>query len=100
MISRAHRTPLSDWAWTIDRWLLVAIAMLIVAGLVFSMAGSPPVAERLHLPTFYFVNRQALFLLPALLVMFGVSLLSPRHIRRVALGVFILSLALVVATRL
>ena len=21
MISRAHRTPLSDWAWTIDRWL-------------------------------------------------------------------------------
>ena len=98
MISRAHRTPLSDWAWTIDRWLVVAIAMLIVAGLVFSMAGSPPVAERLHLPTFYFVNRQALFLLPALLVMFGVSLLSPRHIRRVALGVFILSLALVVAT--
>ena len=49
MISRAQRTPLSDWAWTIDRWLLAAIAMLIVAGLVFSMAGSPPVAERLHL---------------------------------------------------
>jgi cell division protein FtsW len=98
MISRAHRTPLSDWAWTIDRWLLAAIAMLIVAGLVFSMAGSPPVAERLHLPTFYFVNRQALFLMPALVLMFGVSLLSPRHIRRVTLALFIVSLALVVAT--
>ena len=98
MISRAQRTPLSDWAWTIDRWLLAAIAMLVVAGLVFSMAGSPPVAERLHLPTFYFVNRQALFLLPALAVMFGVSLLKPRHIRRAALVMFVVSLALVVAT--
>lgn len=98
MISRAQRTPLSDWAWTIDRWLLAAIVMLIVAGLVFSMAGSPPVAERLHLATFYFVNRQALFLLPALVVMFGVSLLSPRHIRRAALVIFIVSLGLVVAT--
>ncbi len=98
MISRAQRTPLSDWAWTIDRWLLAAITMLIVAGLVFSMAGSPAVAERLHLATFYFVNRQALFLLPALIVMFGVSLLSPRHIRRVALVIFVVSLALVIAT--
>ncbi len=98
MISRAHRSPLSDWAWTIDRWLVVAFAMLIIAGLVFSMAGSPPVAERLHLATFHFVNRQALFLLPALCVMFGVSLLSPRHVRRVALVLFVASLSLVVAT--
>jgi len=98
MISRANRSPLSDWAWTIDRWLLAAIVMLIVAGLVFSMAGSPPVAERLHLATFYFVNRQAIFLAPAIAVMFGVSLLSPRHIRRAALVVFVVALALVVAT--
>ena len=29
MISRAERTAFSDWAWTIDRWLLSAILMLI-----------------------------------------------------------------------
>jgi cell division protein FtsW len=98
MMSRAHRSPIGEWAWTVDRWLLAAIAMLIVAGLVFSMAGGPPEAERLHLPTFYFVNRQALFLLPAIAVMFGVSLLSPRHIRRAALVLFLVSLALVVGT--
>ena len=56
MISRAERTPFSDWAWTIDRWLLAAIALLIISGLVFAMAGSPPVAERLHLATFHFVK--------------------------------------------
>ncbi len=98
MISRAERTPFSDWAWTIDRWLLAAIGLLIVAGLVFAMAGSPPVAERLHLATFYFVNRQVAYLLPALAVMIGASFLSPRHVRRAALVVFVMALALVVAT--
>ena len=29
MMSRAHRTPFSDWAYTIDRWLLAAIVLLI-----------------------------------------------------------------------
>jgi cell division protein FtsW len=98
MISRAERTLISDWAWTVDRWLLASLALLIAAGLVFAMAGSPPVAERLHLPTFYFVNHQVMYLLPALAVMLGTSLLSPRHVRRLALVVLIVSLALVVAT--
>ena len=98
MISRAERTPFSDWAWTIDRWLLAAIALLIISGLVFAMAGSPPVAERLHLATFHFVNRQVAYLFPALAVMLAASLLSPRHVRRAALVIFLLSLALVIAT--
>ena len=98
MISRAERTPFSDWAWTVDRWLLASVALLIVAGLVFAMAGSPPVAERLHLPTFHFVNKQAIYLVPALVVMVATSFLSPRHVRRLALVIFVVSLALVVAT--
>lgn len=98
MISRAERTLFSDWAWTVDRWLLASLALLIVAGLVFAMAGSPPVAERLHLPTFHFVNRQVLYLLPALVLMIATSFLSPRHVRRLALVIFVVSLALVFAT--
>jgi cell division protein FtsW len=98
MISRAERSLFSDWAWTVDRWLLASLALLIVAGLVFAMAGSPPVAERLHLPTFHFVNRQVLYLLPALVLMIATSFLSPRHVRRLALVIFIVSLALVFGT--
>lgn len=98
MISRADRSLVSDWAWTIDRWLLASIVLLIVAGLVFSMAGSPPVAERLHLPTFYFVNRQAMYLLPAVSVMLFASFLPSRLVRRSALIIFVISLALVVVT--
>jgi cell division protein FtsW len=85
MISRAERTPLGDWWWTIDRWLLVAIGILMICGIVFGLAGSPAVAERLNLPTFHFVNQQALYLLPAIGIMFFVSLLTPRQVRRMAL---------------
>jgi cell division protein FtsW len=98
MISRAERTTFSDWAWTIDHWLLASIFLLIVAGLVFAMAGSPAVAERLHLSTFHFVNRQVMYLAPALVVMIGVSFLSPRHVRRAALVLWLVALGLVVAT--
>jgi len=100
MISRADRSPFSDWLWTIDRWLLGAIGLLMVCGLVFGMAGSPPVAERLHLPTFYFVNHQAMYLAPAVAAMIGVSFLSPRQVRRVALVIFIGAMALVFAALL
>ncbi|MFO4954288.1 hypothetical protein RCK84_23680, partial [Salmonella enterica subsp. enterica serovar Typhimurium] len=64
MMSRAERSPLADWWWTVDRGLLAGLGCLMVAGLVFLMGGGPPVAERIGLPTFYFLNRQAMYLAP------------------------------------
>src|SRR5262249_26247904 len=60
--------------------------------------GAPPVAARLGLDPFHFVNRHVLFLIPAFIVLIATSFLTPRQIRRVALLVFLVSLALVVAT--
>ncbi|WP_230530984.1 putative lipid II flippase FtsW [Microvirga roseola] len=88
MVSRAERSPFSDWWWTVDRLLLAALAILMLSGLVFLMAGGPPVAERLGLSTFHFVNRQVLFLVPAACLMLTVSFLSLRHLRRLALLVY------------
>jgi cell division protein FtsW len=62
------------------------------------MAGSPPVAERLGLSTFHFVNRQVMYLIPAFLVMLIVSFFSPRYVRRTALLVYVVGLAMVVGT--
>jgi cell division protein FtsW len=98
MISRAVRNPLAEWWWTVDRWLLAALGMLMVIGIVLAMAGSPPVAERLHLSTFHFVNRQVLYLVPAVAVLIATSFLTPRHVRRAALVAFFLGMALVVIT--
>ena len=95
MVSRAERSAFGEWWWTVDRLLLAALAILMLSGLVFLMAGGPPVAERLGLSTFHFVNRQVLFLLPALAIMIPVSFLSLRHIRRLALLVYFAGMALV-----
>ena len=94
MMSRAERSPLADWWWTVDRGLLAGLGCLMVAGLVFLMGGGPPVAERIGLPTFYFLNRQAMYLAPTILLIIAVSFLSVRHIRRFALVTWIVGVTL------
>jgi cell division protein FtsW len=98
MISREQRTPLSEWWWTVDRWLLAAMILLMLTGVVLSLAASPSVATRIGLDPFHFFHRHVLFLLPSIVVMVGVSFLAPRQIRRSALIVFALSIVLIVAT--
>ena len=100
MISRAERSYIGDWWWTIDRLLLGAFGLLMVLGMVLTMAGSPPVAERLGLQTFHFVHRQFLYLIPAAVLALVTSFLSPRHVRRAALLVFLASMALIIAALL
>lgn len=97
MSSRAEPTLLGNWWWTVDRTLLFAVFALMVIGVVLLMAGGPPVAERLGLSTFHFVNRQAVFLAPAVAIMLFVSFLSPRWIRRLALVAYIGAIIGVVA---
>jgi cell division protein FtsW len=97
MVSRAEMSHLSNWWWTIDWWILAAVGALMVLGLVLTMAGSPPVAERLNLSTFHFVHRHVLYLVAAVAVLIAASYLSPRQVRRSALLVFLISLALIVA---
>ncbi|HTJ65593.1 MAG TPA: putative peptidoglycan glycosyltransferase FtsW [Alphaproteobacteria bacterium] len=88
--ARTDHSIVGRWWWTVDRWTLVALAVLIGVGMLLVTAASPPVAERIHAPTFYFVIHQAIMLVPTIAVMLGVSLLSPRGVRRLALGTFLL----------
>ncbi|CAN7373122.1 putative lipid II flippase FtsW [Neorhizobium tomejilense] len=96
MVSRADRGPLADWFWTIDRFFLVAFVLLMGVGFMLSFAASPAVAERIGLSSFHFVERHALFLLPSLVVMVGLSFLTPRQVRRTAIVLLIISLTLMV----
>ena len=100
MISREQRTPFSEWWWTVDRLLLAAICALVIAGVILSLAASPPVAVRIGLDPFHFFNRHVLFLVPSIIVMIATSFLSPKHIRRSALIVLAFALVLIVATLL
>jgi cell division protein FtsW len=98
MVSRAERTPFSAWWWTVDRLMLAALGAVMLGGIILSLAASPPVAARIGLDPFYFVNRHILYLVPTIIVLLVTSFLSPHHLRRVALIVFIISAAMVVAT--
>jgi cell division protein FtsW len=98
MMSRAKRTPLGDWLFTVDRLLLAALFALMLGGIILCLAASPPVATRLGLEPFHFVSRQVLFLLPAFVVLIVTSMLPPRQIRRLSLLVFVVSLILIGAT--
>lgn len=97
MASRAQRSAFNEWWWTVDRLLLVTLFALALLGIVLLLAASPAVAERIGIhDMFHFVNRQALFMVPALVVMVAVSFLSPQRIRHVALAVYIGAVGLVV----
>src|SRR2546425_10363071 len=85
MVSRAERTPFAAWWWTVDRLMLAALLALMLGGIVLSLAASPPVAARLGLEPFYFVNRHVLYLIPAITVLLLTSFLPPRHIKAIAL---------------
>jgi len=98
MASRAQPTPLSEWWRTVDRLTLAALGALMLGGIVLCLAASPPVAARLGLDPFHFVNRQAFFLVPAAAGLVATSFLPPREIRQLALIVFLVSLMLVAAT--
>jgi len=95
-LGRADRSALAEWWWTVDRVLLAAILCLAVFGIVFSMAASPPVALKLGLDQFYFVKRQGLFLGVGFGVMVATSLLDVRQMRRLALIIFVVGIAMMV----
>ena len=98
MFSRAEKTPLAEWWWSIDRELLGALILLMTCGMVLSFAASPPVAERIGLSPWFFIIRHALFCLAALPVMIGASLLNHRQARVAALVTLAVSLVLLWAT--
>ncbi|HLP68790.1 MAG TPA: putative lipid II flippase FtsW [Rhizobium sp.] len=96
MVSRVERGPVAEWFWTIDRLFLVTFVLLMGIGFMLSFAASPAVAERLGLDSFHFVKRHAAFMLPALGVMFGLSFLTPRQVRRTAIVILAVSLLMMV----
>jgi len=91
-LTRADRSVLSDWWFTVDRLMFFGLLLLMGAGLVLSLAASPPIAARYDLEPFYFVRRHAALLLPAVAIMFAASTLTPKQIRRASLVIFLVGI--------
>jgi len=96
--ARADNSLIARWWWTIDRWTLAALLLLVAIGAIMTMAATPPVAEKLGLDPFHFVRRHFSLLPVAVAIMLGVSLLDLSGVRRLAAAVLVISVALLAAT--
>lgn len=97
-LARTNRSQIAEWWWTVDKWTLFGIFCLMLIGGVLTLAASPAVAMRIHLPPFHFVYRQMAFLVPTIGTMIAVSLLNVRQVRRVAAITFLIAILLMVLT--
>lgn len=95
---RTDRSTLGRWWWTVDRFSLLAFVALIAIGITLTLAAGPATAHRKGLESFFFVERQLVFLAPALLALVGLSILSVTQVRRLAIFGFLLAFAATVAT--
>ncbi|MBF0354469.1 MAG: cell division protein FtsW [Alphaproteobacteria bacterium] len=95
---RTDKSIVGRWWWTVDRWTLAALFVLIGTGLFLTLAASPSVATRIGADSFHFVRRQFVFLMPAVIVILGVSMLDVKSVRRLAVIGFVGSLVLMALT--
>jgi cell division protein FtsW len=86
-LGRSDRSAAGRWFWEIDRVLLFFVAVLIAIGLIAVAAASPAAGQRLsgggvsYAPLHYFY-RQLMWIVVALPVMIGVSMLPRTKAKR------------------
>ncbi|MGO1078446.1 FtsW/RodA/SpoVE family cell cycle protein [Inquilinus sp. CA228] len=97
-LDRADSSVIGRWWWTVDRWMLLLLGIIMGIGSILILAASPAVAQRINLGEFYFIERHLMMLLPAIVLTFMVSLMSPSAIRRTAAIVLLVSVLGVFAT--
>jgi cell division protein FtsW len=98
-MSEEGDSALATWWREVDRVALAAMAGLLAAGLLCSLAASPAAAARLGFDDpFRFLVRHAVYAAISLSLILGVSMLGPITARRLAVLALILSIGLLAAT--
>lgn len=97
-LPRTDKSLFGRWWWTVDRWMLAAIIAIAAIGALLTLAASPAVAERIGFDTYHFVRRQFVFLPVSMVIMIVVSLMTPRGVRRLAVGCAVFALLGMLAT--
>ena len=98
MLSRTSRNPIAKWWWTVDRQMVIGVMVLLGMGFFAAFAASPAVAQHIGKSTYYFANKQLVFLGLAAFVFLAVSMLDAIWIRRLAVLMLIGAIGGVVLT--
>jgi len=99
-LDRQNKNIISTWWWTIDKLSLFAILAVIAFGAVMVATASPAIADRIGFDSFYFVRRQLVYLSFSVVILVGISFLSPLYIRRMATLGFIAGIILMLGVLL
>lgn len=93
--ARSDRTRVGVWWWTIDRWMLGALGVLIILGVMMSFAASPSAAARMNVgDPFHFAVRQCLFAAVGSVILISTSMLDTKGVRRAAFFIYIAAIAI------
>ncbi|MDB5449482.1 MAG: divB [Phenylobacterium sp.] len=96
--ARSDRSALGVWWWTVDRWMLGVVALLMAVGVALSFASSPAAAARMNIgDPFHFAVRQCVFGAGAAVILLGVSMLEVRGIKRAAFFIWLVAIAIMIA---
>jgi cell division protein FtsW len=99
---RTDRSPLGMWFWDIDRVVLLLTLLLIAVGLIAVGSASPAAATRYsdehhHIPPFFYLQWQILWVCVSLPVLLVVSMLPVVAAKRMALIGTVICIALLIA---
>ncbi|MCY4031417.1 MAG: putative peptidoglycan glycosyltransferase FtsW [Hyphomicrobiales bacterium] len=98
VFARTDRSLLAHWWWTIDRWILAALMLLLLLGFLSTFAAGPAASARLDLDPFYFVYRQSVFLGLSLFIILALSLLRREDIQTLGIILFVISYVAMILT--
>ncbi|WP_068877023.1 MULTISPECIES: putative lipid II flippase FtsW [unclassified Phenylobacterium] len=95
---RSDRSPLGVWWWTVDRWMLGVVGILIGIGVLMSFAASPAAAARMNIgDPFHFAVRQCVFAAASAVVLISVSMLDVKGVRRASFFIWLFAIAVMIA---
>ncbi|HEY8572624.1 putative lipid II flippase FtsW [Phenylobacterium sp.] len=96
--ARSDRTAVGVWWWTVDRWILGVLALLIGIGVLMSFAASPAAAVRMNIgDPFHFAVRQCVFAVVSGGILLTVSMLEVKGIRRAAFFIWTAMILVMIA---
>ena len=97
-LSRHSHNVFAKWLWTVDKVILFVSLALLAIGIVLDITASPAVARRINVDDFWFVRKQIFYVLASIGVIFGLSILKLKTIRRLSIVGLIVVFGLLVLT--
>ena len=96
--SRQSHSALAKWLWTVDKVVLFVSLALLSIGIILDITASPAVARRINVDDFWFVRKQIIYVVGSIGIIFFLSMLKLKTIRRLSIFGFAVFLGLLVLT--